>query len=150
MVKQFSSESGIESGAFLDYAYDYAYDFMAPTADTTIEPSVLTPSDVRIVIYGAANAPYVTVGGNKYQVNVNVPAGGYLVVDGREKTITLVLSDGTKQNAFQYGVRANGQGGGTYIFEPIKGGKQDVQWPGTFAFDLGWYEEEGEPPWSQS
>ena len=146
--RSFFIDQGEAVGGWLDYPHDYAYDYEAPTIENTITPSVLTPSDVRLVIFGAVNNPYVIVGSNRYQINVNVPAGGYLIVDGREKTITLVLSDGTRQNAFQYGVRANGQGGGTYIFEPIQGGEQNVQWLGTFAFDLGWYEEEGEPPWS--
>lgn len=150
LVEQtFYVDSGTPLGGYLDYDYDYPYDFMAPTIENTITPSVLTPSAVRLVIYGQVTNPYVIIGGNTYQVNVTVPAGGYLIVDGREKTITLVLSDGTKQNAFSYGVRANGEGGGTYIFEPIKGAEQDVQWLGTFEFDLGWYEEEGEPPWSR-
>lgn len=135
---------------YLDYPFDYAYDYMSLTSGSTITPSVLTPSDVRLTIYGAVSNPYVIVGGNRYQVNVNVPAGGYLVVDGREKTITLVLADGTRQNVFGAGVRGTGLGGGAYIFEPIKGGVQDVQWSGAFGFELAWYEDEGEPPWSQS
>ena len=132
---------------FLDYAYDYPYDYTPNLANTSVETSVLTPCDVHLVIYGAAVNPYVIIGGNTYQVNVTVPAGGYLTVDGREKTIELTLADGTVQNAFAYGVRGSGQGGGSYIFEPIQAGEQDVQWLGTFGFDLGWYEEEGEPPW---
>ena len=135
---------------YLDYPHDYPFDYMQTSHTEYVEPSVLTPSDVYLVVYGPAVNPYVIVGGNKYQVNVTVPSGGYLTVDGRKKTIVLTLADGTKQNAFSYGVRGGGAGGGTYIFQRIPPGQQEVTYSGSFGFDLGWYEEEGEPPWSQS
>ena len=135
---------------YLDYPHDYPYDFMQTSHTGSIESSVLTPSDVYIVIYGPAVNPYIIVGGNKYQVNVTVPSGGYTIVDGREKTIVTTLADGTTRNDFAYGVRGGGAGGGTYIFEKVHPGQQEVTYGGSFGFDLGWYEEEGEPPWSQS
>lgn len=147
---EFMPGDGTVGGGFLDYSYDYAYDYMRGTVTTSIEPSVLTPSAVRLVFYGPAANPYVVIGGNRYQVLTNIPAGGYVVVDGREKSITLTLADGSTQNAFAYGLRGTGEGGGEYIFEPIGSGVQSVAWNGTFGFELGWYEEEGEPPWSQS
>ena len=135
---------------YLDYAYDYEYDYYVSSSDTSVETSVLTPSNIKLTIYGAATNPAITIGGNVYQVNTTVPSGGYLTVDGREKTIVLTLANGTTQNAFADGVRGTGAGGGSYIFEPIKSGLQSVSWDGSFGFDLGWYEEEGEPPWSLS
>ena len=150
LVTRSFQPSGSPGTVPLDYPYDYPYDLGADNGPGEVEPSVLTPSDVRIVIYGAAINPYVIVGGNTYQVNVTVPSGGYLIIDGRDKTIELTLADGTVQNAFQYGVRGSGQGGGTYIFEPLPSGAHEVTWDGSFSFDFGWYEEEGEPPWSQS
>lgn len=137
----------LTSEFFLDYPHNYEYDYSKIAAADSIESSVYTPSDVHLVIFGPATNPYILVGGNKYQVNVTVPSGGYVTIDGREKTIVLTLADGTEQNAFSYGVRGGGQGGGTYIFEPIQAGTQEVTYSGTFGFNLGWYEEEGEPPW---
>lgn len=134
---------------YLDYPHDYPHDYQA-TAMADVTPGVLTPSDVYLVVYGPAVNPYIIVGGNRYQVNVSVPAGGYLVADGREKTIMLTLADGTVQNVFSSGVRGSGAGGGSYIFEQIPAGTNEVTYDGSFGFDLGWYEEEGEPPWSQS
>lgn len=148
VVRPFSIGGG--SGTYLDYAYDYEYDYQKTTYSGGVEPSVLTPCDIHLVVYGPAVNPYVIVGDNRYQVNVTVPSGGYLTVDGREKTIKLTLADSTVQNAFSYGVRGGGAGGGTYIFEPIKAGSNEVAFDGSFSFDLGWYEEEGEPPWSLS
>lgn len=141
---------GSSSTAFLDYPYDYEYDFTAADPTNEVEASVFTPSNIRIVIYGAAVNPYIIVDGNRYQVNVSVPAGGYLTIDGREKTIILTLANGTTQDVFSAGVRGSGQGGGEYIFEPLPRGAHEVTWDGSFSFDFGWYEEEGEPPWSLS
>ena len=143
-----SGSSGVDT--YLDYPHDYPYDYEKMSYTGGITPSVLTPSDVYLVVYGPAVNPYVIVGGNRYQVNVTVPAGGYLTVDGRKKSILLTLADGTVQNVFSSGVRGSGQGGGSYIFEQIPAGTSEVTYDGSFGFDLGWYEEEGEPPWSQS
>lgn len=134
----------------LDYPHGYPHDYSESATSPDVESSVLTPSDVRIVVYGPAVNPYVIVGGNTYQVNVTVPSGGYLTIDGRDKTIVLTLADGTTRNEFAAGVRGSGLGGGSYIFEPLQPGIQDVTWDGSFGLDFGWYEEEGEPPWSQS
>jgi len=135
---------------YLDYPHNYPYDYQKTSSTESITPSVLTPSDVRLVIYGPAVNPYVIVGDNRYQVNTTVPSGGYLTVDGRNKSIMLTLADGTVQNVFSSGVRGGGAGGGSYIFERIPAGTSEVTYDGSFGFDLGWYEEEGEPPWSQS
>lgn len=143
-------DGGSTEGAYLDYPHDYPYDYQKTSYTGNITPSVLTPSDVYLVVYGPAVNPYVIVGGNRYQVNVTVPSGGYLVVDGREKSIMLTLADGTVQNVFSSGVRGGGAGGGTYIFEKVPAGTSEVTYDGSFGFDFGWYEEEGEPPWSQS
>lgn len=132
---------------YLDYPYDYPHDYAKRPPATSIESSVLVPSAVHLVMFGPATNPYVIVGSNKYQVNVTVPSGGYTTIDGREKTIVTTLADGTQRNDFAYGVRGSGQGGGDYVFEPVQAGVQSVTWDGTFGFDLGWYEEEGEPPW---
>ena len=142
--------SGSSGGdTYLDYPHDYPYDYQKTSYTGNVTPSVLTPSDVYLVVYGPAVNPYVIVGGNRYQVNVTVPSGGYLVVDGREKSIMLTLADGTVQNVFSSGVRGGGAGGGTYIFEKVAAGTSEVTYDGSFGFDFGWYEEEGEPPWSQ-
>ena len=136
--------------SFLDYPHDYPYDYQKTSSTESITPTVLTPSDVHLVIYGPAVNPYVIVGDNRYQVNTTVPSGGYLTVDGRDKSIMLTLADGTVQNVFSSGVRGGGAGGGSYIFEKVPAGTSEVTYDGSFGFDLGWYEEEGEPPWSLS
>lgn len=135
---------------YLDFNVDYEYDYMHEADTSSIQPSVLTPSPVKLVIYGPASNPYVVVGGNTYRLTMTVPAGGYVTVDGKAKTIVLTRADGSTEDAFAAGARGTGEGGGEYVFEPIPAGRHAVSWPGEFGFTLGWYEEEGEPPWSQS
>ena len=147
--RSFMMDGGSSGDTYLDYPHDYPYDYEKTSYTGGITPSVLTPSDVYLVVYGPAVNPYVIVGGNRYQVNVTVPAGGYLTIDGRKKSIMLTLADGTVQNVFSSGVRGGGAGGGSYIFEQVPAGTSEVTYDGSFGFDLGWYEEEGEPPWSQ-
>ena len=149
VVRSFMPSGGGSGDTYLDYPHDYPYDYEKTSYTGGITPSVLTPSDVYLVVYGPTVNPYVIVGDNRYQVNTTVPSGGYLTVDGRDKTINLTLADGTVQNVFSSGVRGGGAGGGTYIFEQIPAGTSEVTFDGSFGFDLGWYEEEGEPPWSQ-
>ena len=134
----------------LDYPYDFDYDYSPPTSGGTVDTGKLYPSMPRLVFYGAVNNPQVTIAGNKYQVNVNVPAGARVEIDGREKTVKLIASDGTTTDQFANALRGSGEGSGEYIFQPIPSGDHAVTWDGTFGVDVGWYDEVGEPPWSQS
>ena len=146
----FMPDDGEGAGEYLDYPHDYEYDYMESITSGSIDTGLLASSPVHLVVYGPATNPAVTIGGNRYQVNVTVPAGGHLTVDGRAKTIVLTTQGGTSSDQFAAGVRGSGQGGGSYIFEPVAPGEQPVAWDGSFGFELGWYDEEGEPPWSRS
>ena len=121
-----------------------------PTSDVTVDCTVRP--NVRLVLYGPCVNPYVIVGGNRYAVNRTIAEGERIEVDGRYKTIVQVLADGTRVSRFADGVRTGGEGGGSYIFErlPVSPYPIAVSWDNSFGFDLCWYEEEGEPPWSLS
>jgi len=144
----FTPDEGSEY-EYLDYPFDYSHDYAISASSDGIDTGLLSPSPVLLRIYGPAVSPYVDVGSNRYQLNVTIPSGGYVTVDGREKTIVLTLQDGTKTNAFASGERGSGAGGGAYIFEDVPAGYSVVSWDGSFGFDLGWYDMEGEPPWNQ-
>lgn len=144
----FAPDEGSEY-EYLDYPHDYPHDYEISVSSNSIDTGLLSPSPMFLRIYGPAVNPYVVVGSNRYQLNVTVPSGGYVVVDGQEKTITLVTQDGTRTNAFASGERGGGVGGGAYIFEEVPAGYSTVSWDGSFGFDLGWYDLEGEPPWNQ-
>lgn len=131
----------------LDFPYDYAHDYGIGTVPDEVVVDAIGGAPVSFVIYGAVVNPYIIIGSNRYEVDVTVPAGGYLAVDGLKHTITLVDQNGNRTNVFDDGVRGTGAGSGTYIFELLKPGINAVTWPSGFGFDLTYYDEEAAPPW---
>lgn len=146
----FEPDDGSTSTGDLDYPYDYEHDYSVPARAGVVDTGLLVASPVRIIVYGPATNPYIVVGSNRYAVDVTVPDGAHLIIDGRAKTIELVSQGGNVTDAFAYGERGGGEGAGSYIFEKVKPGDQAVTWDNSFGFDFGWYDEEGEPPWSLS
>ena len=135
-------------GKAYDYGYPYDYGPPAPARSVTAPGTV--PSPFRLVIWGRAVQPSVTVGGNSYSFDVTVPAGGYLIVDTlRDPVVELVTADGIRTDAFASARRGGGLGSGSYAFEPIAPGTQLVQWDDSFGFDLTIYQLEGEIPWAR-
>lgn len=137
---------------WLDLPCDLPADLQGAPPPAVAEGAAASESDVRLVFWGPCTDPYVTVAGNRYAVDATVPEGGRLVVDGHSwpKSITLVGPDGSTQDLFAKGHRGRGEGRGEYCFQRLPAGSHEVAWPGTFGFDLHWYEEEGEPPWARS
>ena len=134
-------------GKAYDYGYPYDYGPPAPARSVTVPGTV--PSPFRLVIWGRAVQPSVTIGGNVYSFDISVPAGGYLLVDTlHEPVVELVTADGIRTDAFDSARRGGGLGSGTYAFEPIDPGTQLVSWDDSFGFDLTTYELEGEIPWA--
>lgn len=133
---------------YLDLPYDLPYDLAPVGAATELEGPEWAPSPVRIIVYGQATNPSVTIGGNVYAVDCTVPSGGYLVIDGMELTVTEVAADGTRTNRISDARIGSGEGSGEYVFETIKTGVQALSWPHTFGFDLTYWIEESEPPCS--
>ena len=131
---------------YLDLPYDLPYDLGSVQAETEVQGPEWMPSPVRITIYGPASSPSVTIGGNTYSVDCDVPSGGYLVIDGLELTVTEVAADGTRTNRINEAEKGSGEGSGEYIFERIMPGAQPLSWPHSFGFDLAYWIEEGEPP----
>lgn len=141
-----------EASEFLDMGFDAPFDLSPSARQVSLATAQYAESPVKLVIYGPATNPYVIIGGNRYQVDVTVQAGARLVVDGASwpRTIELVGADGSRTDCFAAGHRGSGEGGGEYVFQPLPAGSPEVAWPGSFGFDIVWYEQEGEPPWSSS
>ena len=133
--------TGGQSGQNLDYPFDFPYDFASPSSSNTIVNYGFADSDFKLTIYGEVTDPVITIAGNSYAVTGHVDDGEYLVINSREKTITLVREDGTQVNWFQYRNKTN------YIFEKIPSGEVTVLWDGTFTFNVTLYEERSEPKW---
>lgn len=130
------------------YDYGYPYDYGPPAPARSVDVPGTVPSPFRLVIWGRAVQPSVTIGGNVYAFDTSVPAGGYLLVDTlHEPVVELVTADGIRTDAFDAARRGGGLGSGTYAFQPIAPGTQLVSWDDSFGFDLTTYELEGEIPW---
>lgn len=145
---QLTATSG--DGEFLDLPYDLPYDLGVPSTRRYVDVGEWGAAPLRFVVYGPCVNPAVRIDGNWYRVDVTVPDGGYLVVDplATPRSVTLVAADGSTTDVFAKARRGNGSGSGEYIFQPASPGVHEVEWDRSFGFDLTWYEEEGEPPWS--
>ena len=120
----------------LNYPYNFPFNFCSGVLTRNIVNPLSWPCAVRIIIYGVAHNPYIYIGGNRYEVDVDVPEGGLLVIDGLDKSrIELRDQYGKSENVFNRRISGT-QGSGTYIFEPIPSGVQTVTWDGSFAFDV--------------
>lgn len=137
-------------GDSLDLPYDLPYDLAAPSPRDRFDAGEWGETPLRLVFYGPCIDPSVRIDGNLYRVEAVVPEGGHLVVDplASPRSVTLVNADGSAVDVFSKARRGDGLGGGEYIFEPVRPGTHEVEWDRSFGFDLTWYEEEGEPPWS--
>lgn len=146
--EQLTATSG--DGEFLDLPYELPYDLGVPSTRRYVDVGEWGAAPLRFVVYGPCVNPAVRIDGNWYRVDVTVPDGGYLVVDplATPRSVTLVAADGSTADAFAKARRGNGSGSGEYIFQPASPGVHEVEWDRSFGFDLTWYEEEGEPPWS--
>nr|DAG17643.1 MAG TPA: tail protein [Caudoviricetes sp.] len=135
------------------HGYDYGYAYGYPYSEETsreIDAGSIVASPFRIIIYGPAVRPSVTVAGNRYQVLTDVPDGGYLLIDSIEGTVTKVAKNGYKTNALPDAVLGGGVGSGSYIFEDIPAGTSTVSYDGSFGWDLEVYREDGAVPWTSS
>ena len=146
--EQLTATSG--DGEFLDLPYDLPYDLGVPSTRRYVDVGEWGAAPLRFVVYGPCVNPAVRIDGNWYRVDVTVPDGGYLVVDplATPRSVTLVAADGSTTDAFAKARRGDGLGSGEYVFQPASPGVHEVEWDRSFGFDLTWYEEEGEPPWS--
>ena len=136
------------SSSFLDVNYDLEYDLTKPTQSQEIKLSDWSSTPVKLGIYGYAANPYIMIGKNRYQVNITVPAGGRLEIDGIKKTVVLIHENGDVVNVLDKAKRGAGAGSQSYIFERVAEGAQQISWDNSFNFDLISYIEEAEPPWS--
>lgn len=128
---------------YLDHPYDFEYDLLAePYGMDKIEGGTSSDSHFKMIIYGPAVFPEVFIGGHKYRVNTVVAEGEYLTIDSREQTVVRCMIDGTKINEFD-----NREHEGHSVFKKIPAGNVEVEWNGSFGWDIMLFEERSEPRW---
>ena len=136
------------ANAWLDLPCDLPIDLQATRMNVSVANPLPYAIPWRIIIYGPASNPRISIGANEHMVDVLVPDGGYLTIDSIAKTVTLTAANGDTSNEFGNARRGRGVDGGEYIFQPIPSGTTTVEWDGSFGFDLTPIEERSAPPWS--
>lgn len=137
-----NTEDTISTGSGTDYPYDYAYDYAGIMPGRKIPCDTLSSNEFRLVIYGRAYNPAITIGGHVYAINGTIGAGETLTIDSTAKTIILTTASGQQINWFDK------RGRDSYIFEQIPSGNHSVTWNGAFGFDLTVIEKRSEPTWT--
>lgn len=145
----FEAKSPDGSGEDLNLPYNLPYNLSTPPALTYITVDAWLPAPVRLVVYGPAINPAITIGGNLYQVDATVATGGYLTIDPLSRTVVMVNNDGSTVDCFPDAHRGEGMGSGEYIFQPLPMGTSGVGWDGSFSFDAVWYQERGQYPYGE-
>lgn len=135
-----NSFSYSEYGA--DHPYDFPYDYAVAATGKNIVCDSVGKNEFRLLIYGEAANPSISIGGHTYAINGHVAAGETLLIDSIKKTITLTTATGSKINWYDKRNRDS------YIFEPIPAGQNAVIWSGDFGFDLTVIEKRSEPKWT--
>lgn len=135
---------------FLDFEHDFLYDLLPPKTERLVHNNFShAPSPIKIVVYGPCSTPEIKLKGNTYKVNMDVPDGAKLIIDGSTypKSVMLEFADGVIESVFDKAERGQGKGSGSYIFEEISSGNARIEWNGCTA-DVYYYDVESEPPWN--
>lgn len=128
------------TSGFLDFPFDFPFDFTAPTTGHRIVKSDFPfDSEYKMVIYGLAVNPRIVVNGYAYVLYSTVPAGAYVIIDSRAKTIMMYNTDGTNTNLFNFRNKTNS------IFRKIPAGNLEISWDSSYGVDLTIYRERSEP-----
>lgn len=146
-VQHFWSDA-LQPGLDLDYPHDYPHDYMPTTRNASVVNSAVSAMPFEMVIYGPVSEPSITMGGNTYELHMDIPSGAYVTINSVEgqRSIVMTAENGDTTNVFDKGERGSGLNGGTYIFQPLPAGEHQVQWNG-FGFDLTVIQERSTPSW---
>lgn len=132
--------SSVPASGFLDYPYDYQYDYTAPVMGRKFVRSDFPfESEFRMVIYGQAVTPSIVVNGYPYTLYATVPAGAYVIIDSRKKSIMMHNTNGTQTDLFNFRNKTQS------IFQKIPKGNLEIAWDSSYGVDLTIYRERSEP-----
>lgn len=132
--------SSVTEGEFLDYEYDYEYDYTAPVMGQKIIKSDFPfASEYQMVIYGLAVNPRITINGYPYILYATIPAGAYVIVDSKQKSIMMYNTNGTRTDLFNFRNKSQ------TIFNKIPAGDLEITWDSSYGVDLTIFRERSEP-----
>ena len=132
--------SETQSSGFLDFEYDFTYDYTAPViGERYVQTDFPFESEFKMVIFGQAINPTVTINGYSYILYTTVPSGAYVIIDSRAKTIMMYNANGTRTNVFNFRNKSDS------VFKRIPAGNLNIAWDASFGVDLTIYHERSEP-----
>ena len=137
------------TGSQIDLPLDLPTDLAPSRIALTVHNPTGKAAEFTAVIFGPCVNPSFRIGGNTYAVDVTVPEGGHvsLSATGLRKSITLTAENGDVSDVFDKGVRGNGSGSGSYVFEPIPAGDSLLTVSGNYGIDLTMFDVSGGVPW---
>lgn len=132
--------SDVTSGEFLDFPFDFPFDFTAPTTgEKIIKSDFPFTSEFQMVIYGLAVNPRIVINGYPYVLYATVPAGAYVVIDSRQKSVMMYNADGSRTDLFNFRNKEDS------IFEKIPAGNLNISWGASYGVDITVFRERSEP-----
>lgn len=131
---------------WLSYPHGYPHDYGFSQPRRTITIDTLDECDFKLTIFGSVANPSVAIGDNLYTVKASIPEGGRVEIDSRAATVKIITPDGFVIDAYS-ATPDEPMGSGSYIFEPIKPGIQDISHDGSFNVSLTVYERSQERRW---
>lgn len=137
------------TGSQIDLPLDLPTDLAPSRIALTVHNPTGKAAEFTAVIFGPCVNPSFRIGGNTYAVDVTVPEGGHMSLSatGLRKSITLTAENGDVSDVFDKGVRGNGSGSGSYVFEPILAGDSLLTVSGNYGIDLTMFDVSGGVPW---
>lgn len=137
------------TGSQIDLPLDLPADLALSKIALPVHNPTGKAAEFAAVIFGPCVNPSFQIGGNTYAVDAAVPEGGHISLSatGLRKTITLTAENGDVSDVFDKGVRGNGSGSGSYVFEPIPAGDSLLTVSGNYGIDLTLYDVSGGVPW---
>lgn len=139
---QFFPQSSEPKTSGIDYPYDYPFEYArGDDGTTTWYVDHIIPSEYQMLIYGPCTNPKITINKYPYEFNVSLGENEYLVVDSQARIVRKYLQNGTTENVFEQRAFEH------TVFEKIPSGMLDINWSGTYGFDLTLYLNRREPPW---
>lgn len=133
---------------WLDYPYDFMFDYGSDVNTRLIDTDGFVAAGVTIAFEGPAESPTVVIGGNSYSLSGGIGASDKVEVDTIAHTIEKVNIVGERENAFHMKAGVYRPHSGSFIFEPVNPGSNEVSWDGSFGVAITVRELRSEPRWS--
>lgn len=124
------------------YRYDYPREYSLSGSNDYLLNDTIADCDWKITIHGPAANPSITIGNSIHRLQYTIPAGRYVEIDSRQRTITLYGENGPISSLFRNRDKDHD------IFARIPAGSHSLRWNGEYNFSVELFKERSEPLWT--